>query len=65
MLTQDYEMLFLKAKEKQYLELLEKQRYYEIFELPFLIKQIITKIKEVQIDSTQRVSDLRKKAKPD
>lgn len=64
MLTQDYEMLFLKAKEKQYLELLEKQRYYEIFELPFLIKQMITKI-EVQIDSTQRVSDLRKKAKPD
>jgi hypothetical protein len=59
MLTQDYAMLYLKAKEKQYLDALEKQRYYEIFELPFLIKQILTKIKEVKVE-TRKVSDLRK-----
>jgi len=57
-MTKDYEMLFLEAKEKQYLDLLENQRYYEIFELPFLIKQILKQIREVQIEN-RKVSDLR------
>ena len=57
-MTKDYEMLFLQAKEKQFLDLLEKQRYYEIFELPFLIKQILKQIREVQIEN-RKVSDLR------
>lgn len=64
MLTQDFAMLYLKAKEKQYLDLLAKQRCYEIFELPFLIKQILTKIKEVQIENT-RLPNMRTKKSDD
>lgn len=54
----DYAMLYLKAKEKQYLDALAKQRYYEIFELPFLLKQILTKIKEVEIENTNKVAKI-------
>jgi len=58
-MTKDYEMLFLEAKEKQYLDLLENQRYYEIFELPFIIQQILKQIREVQIDTSDKLSNLR------
>lgn len=58
-MTKDYEMLFLQAKEKQFLDLLENQRYYEIFELPFIIQQILKQIREVQIDTSGKLSNLR------
>ena len=59
MLTKDYEMLFLELKEEQYLAWLENQHRYEIFELPFLTKQILTKIQEVQDDTSSELPDLR------
>jgi hypothetical protein len=55
----DYEMLYLKAKEKQYQAWLEKQREYEVFDLPFIIKQI-----EVQIEKTE-LPDMRENGSDD
>ena len=50
---EDIEMLYLKAKEQQYKDWLYNQKFYEIFELPFILNKI-----EVQIEKT-KLSDLR------
>ncbi len=54
----DYEMLFLQAKEKQYRAWLDNQRYYEVFELPFILQTIKNKI-EVCLDTSNELSDMR------
>jgi len=63
-MTQDYEMLYLQDREKYYLELLENQRRYEVYELPFIIQTILKQISEVCLEK-RKVFDLRTEANDD